>query len=300
MPGTGEPLQLYRCRRAEEGLPFGGQDEVSLRPPLEERLAPVLRPLHKAWERVAPVLGAGAERALAVVRAYPGWTAGLGVGLVVVLGLGTFEKVRRDDPVYQARELLEAGKPADALKRLEDVPAEEKKDRDAALRQVRARALHGLNRHNEEHSVLAGLDAEARESVTGPVLDALAEDFGEDETAKGLRKVLSALPKERVKEHFEELANEETSEKQWGALRYLEAVQSTDGLDLVKLYTRSLDSKNCGTRARSARRLAALGAADAVPALKRLSEQPREKALLGSKNCGQDEAEDAIRTLTKK
>jgi serine/threonine-protein kinase len=300
MPGIGEPLQLYRCRRAAEGLPFGGQDEVSMRPPLEERLAPVVRPLRKAWERVAPVLGAVAERALSVVRANPGRTAGVAVGVVAVLGIGTFEKVRRADPVYQARELLETDKPADALKRLEDVPAEVKKDKDAAIRQVRARALHGLNRHDEEHSVLAGLDVEARESVEGRVLDALAEDFGEDETDKGLRKVLSALPKGRVKEHFEELANEEPTPKQWGALRYLEAVQSTDGLDLVKLYTRSLDSKNCGTRARSARRLAALGDADAVPALKRLSEQPRDKALLGSKNCGQDEAEDAIRTLTKK
>jgi serine/threonine-protein kinase len=300
MPGIGEPLQLYRCRRAAEGLPFGGQDEVSMRPPLEEQLAPVVRPLRKAWERVAPVLGVVARRALAVVRAHPGRAAGVGVGLVVVLGLGTFEKLRRDDPVYQARELLETGKPADALKRLTDVPAEVKKDKDAAMRQVRARALHGLNRHEEEHSVLAGLDAEARESVERQVLDALAEDFGEDETDKGLRKVLAALPKEHVKQSFEELAAEEPSPRQWGALRYLEAVQSTDGVNLVRLYMRSLDSKNCGTRARSARRLAALGDADAVPALKRLSEQPREKALLGSKNCGQDEAEDAIRTLTKK
>ncbi len=300
MPGNGEPLQLYRCRRAAEGLPFGGQDEVSMSPPLEERFAPVVQPLRKVWKLVAPMLGAVAERVLAVVRANPGRTAGVGLGLVVVLGVGTFELVRRDDPVYQARELLEADKPVDALKRLEDVPAEVKKDKAAAMRQVRARALHGLSRHGEEHSVLAGLDMEARESVEGQVLDALAEDFGEDETDKGLRKVLSILPKERVKEHFEELATEEPSPKQWGALRYLEAVQSTDGLNLVRLYMRSLESKNCGTRARSARRLAALGDADAVPALKRLSEQPREKALLGSKNCGQDEAEDAIRTLTKK
>ena len=165
---------------------------------------------------------------------------------------------------------------------------------------MRARALHGLERHEEEHSVLAGLDAEAREALEEPVLDGLAEDFGEDEADKGLRKLLSTLPKERVKQHFEELAEAEPSPRQWGALRYLEAVQSTDGLDLVKLYTRSLESKNCGVRARSARRLAAPRGPEAVPALEQLSKLPKDKAVLGSKNCGQDEAKDALETLSKK
>jgi serine/threonine-protein kinase len=295
MPVTGEPLQLYRCRRAEEGLPFGGQDEVSMRPALTEQFLPVVRPMQVAWSRVVAVLRAVTERAWKLVRTYPGQTAGVGLGLVAVLGLGSYELARRAHPVYQARELLEAGKLVEALKRLEGVPPEEKKN--AAVPQLRARALHGLDRHDEEQTVLAGLEAEARESMEPPVLDALAEDFGEDEADKGLRKLLASLPKARVKAHFEELAEEAPSPRQWGALRYLEAVQSTEGLDLVKLYTRALESKTCGVRTNSARRLAALGDTSAVPALERLSKLPREK---GTKSCGQPEATEALRTLTKK
>ncbi|WP_233261437.1 protein kinase [Vitiosangium sp. GDMCC 1.1324] len=298
MPGSGEPLRIHRCRRAADGLPFGGQDEVSMRAPHEGQLGPVMRPLRAAWDEVTRVARRAGEWVVELVRAYPGRTAGVSLGLVAVVGLTSYEVARRNDPVYQARELLETGKPADALKRLSEVPAGAKKD--APVRQVRARALHGLDRHEEEHSVLAGLDAEARESVEPPVLDGLAEDFGEDEANKGLRKLLSTLPKELVKKRFEHLADEEPSPRQWGALRYLEAVQSTDGLDLVKLYTQALESKNCGIRARSARRLAGLGDPRAVPALEQLSKTPKDKAVLGSKNCGQDEAADALETLTKK
>jgi serine/threonine-protein kinase len=298
LPGTGEPLRLYRCRRAAEGLPFGGQDEVSLRPPLKERLEPVLRPMRAAASRVAALAGKLALRAVALAKVNPRRTAGVSLGVVAVLGLGTFEVMRRSDPVYQARALLERNQPSDALKRLSHVPAEEKKN--VAVQQVRARALHALKRHGEEYAALGALDAAVRDSVEDPVLELLAEDFGEDEGDRGLRKLLSSFSKERVTEHFEELAEQEPSAAQWGALRYLEAVQSTDGLNLVKVYTRSLESTNCGTRARAARRLAALGNADAVPALQKLSQQPKDKAVVGSRNCGQDEAEDAIRTLTKK
>ena len=294
MPGNGEPLRIHRCRRSPEGLPFGGQDEVSLTPPIEEQLGPVMKPVRA----VASLARTVAERTVTLVRAWPRQTAGVGLGLVAVLGLGSYEVSRRGEPVYQARELMEAGQPEDALKRLAEVPAEAKKD--AAVLQLRARALHGLERHEEEHSVLAGLDDAAREALETPVLDGLAEDFGADEADKGLRKLMSTLPKEPVKKHFEELADEEPSPRQWGALRYLEAVQSTDGLDLVTLYTRSLESKNCGVRARSARRLAGLGDPKAVPALEQLSKLPKDKAVAGSKNCGQDEAKDALVTLSKK
>ncbi|QRN98916.1 protein kinase [Archangium violaceum] len=300
MPGNGEPLRLHRCRRSPEGLPFGGQDEVSMRPPLTEQLAPVMRPVRAIWNRLEqaarPVVERVVERVMALARAYPGQTLGVSLGVVAVLGVGSYEVVRRGDPVYQARVLVEEGKAAEALKRLSEVPAETKKD--GAVPQVRAWAMHALKRHEDEHAALVGLDAEARESIEDPVLDGLAEDFGEDEGDKGLRKLLSTFPKERVREHFEELAEEEHSPRQWGALRYLEAVQTTAGLDLVKLYSGALESKNCAVRARAARRLAGLGNPEALPALEQLSKLPREKS--GPRNCGQDEAEDAIKTLTKK
>jgi serine/threonine-protein kinase len=36
-----------------------------------------------------------------------------------------------------------------------------------------------------------------------------------------------------------------------------------------------------------------------VPALTKLTEQPKEKQPLGAKNCGQDEAATALQTLKK-
>ena len=100
-----------------------------------------------------------------------------------------------------------------------------------------------------------------------------------------------------MKDRYEALAEEpgELSSRQWGALRYLEAMQATDGVDLVALYTRALGSKDCAVRASSARRLKALGDPKAVPALETLSSAPRN----GTRNCGQSEAREALDTLKK-
>jgi serine/threonine-protein kinase len=165
---------------------------------------------------------------------------------------------------------------------------------------VRARALHALARHNEEHATLAALEPEAREASEASVLAGLAEDFGADESDRGLRRLLASFPPETLHARFEDLAEADYSLAQWGALRYLEAVQRTDGLNLVKLYSAALASRNCGVRAKAARRLGALGNPEAVPALTRLSKQPREEGIFTSKNCGQDEAAAALQALKKK
>jgi serine/threonine-protein kinase len=284
LPGRGDSLQLYRSKRAAEGPPFGGRDLGSA--------ATEKRPLLK------PSLGALRQKATEFASNRARRRVLLGVAWVVLILIGVGLWLRNQSPAYQARRLLDEGKPAEALKHLDAAPAEDRKA--PRLRQVRALALHALNRHDEEHDVLTALDAEARQDVEARVLDGLAEDFGRDEGDKGLRKLLGALPKNRLHGRFEGLAESGYSPKQWGALRYLEAAQDTEGLDLVELYTAALASEDCGVRAKAARRLGALGDTDAVAALTKLAQTPREKQLLiGSKNCGQDEAQAALETLQK-
>jgi serine/threonine protein kinase, bacterial len=296
LPGTSETLPLFRCRRAPEGLPFGGQDEVSMRPALQERLGQALRPVLRARDTLLWAVREAARRGGERVRQNPRRALGVGLGLCVILGVGTAEAVRRSHPAFTARTLLADGKHKDALEQLDTLSAEDKKD--AAVQQVRARALHAANRHDEEQGLLTRLAA-ARESLDGAVLDGLAEDFGEDERGRRLRSLLDALPKEVVRARFEDLAEGAASPRQWGALRYLEASQATEGLDLVALYSRALQEKNCDVRASAARRLGGLADPKAVSALEALSQQPRDKALNRGRNCGQDEAREALETLTK-
>ncbi len=288
MPGSGEPLQLYRCLRASEGLPFGGKDEASQRPPragppLVKRLRPLLWPL---W----------AERTLARARGNPRGALGVGLAVAALVGAVTSFELRRRDPLVQAQELLEEGKPAEALKRLAELP--EASQQEPVVKRVRAAVHHAKGEHSEEYTLLASLAEPERADVETRVLDGLAEDFGSDEVDKELRKLLNTLPKERVREHFAELAVQKHTLQQWGALRYLDMVQQdTRGLDVLRLYVQALESPNCAVRGRAARQLASLGDAAAVPALERLSQLPKEK---GSKSCGQDEAREALQAFTKK
>ncbi len=277
LPGQGEPLKLYRSKHTStEGPPFGGRD-----------MGEAPTQMHSVLPRI---LGA---RLMKFARARSRLLTGVTVA-AVMLAVGGVQLWRWSrSPEVQARKLIVDGKPAEALKRLDAAPAEERKSPE--LRQVRALALHGLNRHDDEHEVLVALEASPRKAVGQLVLDALAEDFGADESDKGLRKLLGTLPKDKLRSRFESLAEGDASAKQWGALRYLEASQDTEGLDLVGLYAEALGSEDCGVRAKAARRLGALGSTKAIPALTKLAEQP----LSGTKSCGQDEAAAALQNLKK-
>ncbi|MBJ6759947.1 protein kinase [Myxococcaceae bacterium JPH2] len=306
LPGREEQLQLYRCVRAAEGAPFGERFASKPRP----------SPLIAIREQALAVLSAGVARARAVpfkelLRTLPGRLRELAVhlrrqprqlgavaGAAVLLVGGIAWVVHSRDAVVQSRALLAEGKPAEALKRLNALAEPEKSS--PSVKQARAAAMHALGKHDPEHDLLATLGEADRTDVRDWVLDGLAEDFGESESDRGLRRLLDSLPEKHVLARFEDLAAEKYSARQWGALRYLEASQHTEGLNLVKMYSASLESRDCGVRARAARRLAALGDADAIPALTRLTEQPRDKGLLGLKSCGHDEAEDALRQLRKK
>ncbi len=286
LPGVGGALQLYRAKRAAEGLPFGVPPSTDAS--LSKKTGMMATRPRLAWPRGTGLQGRTLRLAVG------GAVAGL-----FLLGSGVAVWHWNQSPDIQARRLLKADKPAEALKRIDAVPLEERKQ-DAALQGTRARALHALNRHTEELNTLLALEADAKEDVAPEVLEGLAEDFGEDEGDKGLRKLLAAFPKKALHGHFESLAEGEYSPKQWGALRYLEAMQDTEGVDLVRVYTAALAAKGCGVRAKAARRLGALGDADAVPALTKLANAPKERAVFSGKNCGQDEAADALQLLKKK
>jgi serine/threonine protein kinase, bacterial len=295
LPVSGEPLRLHRCLRAPEGPPFGGRDVLPERPALTGLLAsqllPVVRPVRQA-------LGQALEQATPVAtlaRAHPLRALGVGLGVALVLGLVAYQVARWRNPLSQAWGRVEEGRSAEALARLAELSEEEQQA--AALRRVRAAALHAVDQHEEEEKVLAGLGEAGLREVEDRVLEGLAEDFAQREGDKGLRKVLANVPRERLWTHFAKLAAEAYSPRQWGALRYLDAEQATEGLELVELYAQSLESTDCTVRARAARRLGALGNAEALPALEKLGQEPREK---GAKSCGHDEARAALRTLKKK
>ncbi|MCY1039856.1 protein kinase [Corallococcus sp. bb12-1] len=283
LPGRQEKIQLYRLTRAAEGSPFaealGVKDAGSKRSPLE----------------VLSGLGTKVRDGVVMLRQRPR-VLGAAVVALVLMGAGVAWSVHANDPLVRARGLLKDGQPVDALQVLEgpDVP------KGAATTRLRAVANHAQGTHDKEHTLLLGLDKEGRAGLEMGLLDGLAEDFGNSEQDRSVRRVLETLPKATVRSHFEALARGEPSMKQWGGLRYLESVQDTEGLDLVGLYTSSLDSTDCGVRTKAATRLAALGNPAALPTLTRVAEAAREKPAAGTRACNPQAFTRALEELKKK
>ncbi|QSQ23006.1 protein kinase [Pyxidicoccus parkwayensis] len=295
LPGREEQLQLYRCQRAAEGPPYGDRFTASGgMGSLLGRVTGALAPLGARLKAV-PMKERLAAGVMAVRRS-PRLQAIL-VGMLVLAGVGIAWEVHRNSPPVRAMALLDEGKKDDARKLLDAVPDEDQKE--PAWQWARAAVYHAQNSHRSEHALLSRMDEAMREKVNERVLDGLAEDYTRDESDT-VAKLISRFPKERVVSHFDDLAEEPYSPKQWGALRYLEFAKTTDGVDLVHAYINALEAKDCGVRAQAAVRLEALGDDDAVPALTRVTEQPREKKLLGSGSCGHDEASRALQKLAPK
>ncbi|QSQ12976.1 protein kinase domain-containing protein [Myxococcus landrumensis] len=308
LPAREEQLQLYRCLRAAEGPPFGGRLEKQSA--LAVRLAPALRKTSVAMDSFKERLRAFSlkdalrssvdparmkqrvARTVAFARAKPKQAAAMFGALVLMAG-GVAWVVHRGSPAVHAMSLLKDGNKTEALAVLNATSNEEQKQ--APVRRALAATHHALGNHDKERVLLATLDAEGRAAVEDSVLDGLAEDFGRGDT-EDLARLLGTFPKERIRPHFLDRVEEDFSPTQWGALRYLDAVKATEGIDLVVAYTKALDGKDCGVRRVAARRLGQLGNMDAVPALVRLAELTSSK----SGDCGQDEANRAIQKLNKK
>lgn len=165
---------------------------------------------------------------------------------------------------------------------------------------LKAAALHKAGRRDGERGLLLAQPYQVLHAAHPLLLESLAEDFSEGETDATLKELMLIVPAKRLTPAFVDFAKGPLSAKQWGALRWLDATQTAQGLDLVARYAHSLQSKSCRVRQLAAQRLAALGDVDAVGALRDLSELPKDEGPGGPVNCGQDEAADAIRQLKKK
>lgn len=131
------------------------------------------------------------------------------------------------------------------------------------------------------------------EHLETAAVEALADDFGHQEAAR-LRKLMDALPRAEMLPPLQALAKGEASWAQWGALRFVDLEYAGQGLPLVELYARALDSRDCGTRRVAAKRLGELRSGDAVEPLTKLRMVERKK---GEPDCGQEAATQALQSL---
>ncbi len=219
------------------------------------------------------------------------WQVVLGVGIAVAVAVGL--AVFIGDAERSARRLVDAGRGSEALQVIEDSGA--RKD-EWPMKMLRATALHQVGRHSEELEVMKAVPAG---TVFEPLaLEALADDYSRKE-APALRKVLAELPKVAVLPVLQGLAKGEASRAQWGALRFIDVEYAGQGLPLVALYVRALESNDCQIRGVAAKRLGELRSADAIDALKKLKEQPRKRGFFADEDCGHEAAATALRKLER-
>lgn len=214
---------------------------------------------------------------------------------VVIAALPSALRHAPRSALARAEGLLKRGRPEDALP-LIDGALRSGSPEAGPLLGLQAAALHRLRRHDEEHRLVAEHRAQALAAPHPLLLESLAEHFAENEADQTLRELLESAPAQELRARFAALAQEEPSRRQWGALRYLD-LSGAEGLDRVALYAASLRSSDCEVRRAAARRLAELDDLTAIPALRQLSETPKEDGL---GDCGQDEAAEAIRALRRR
>lgn len=194
--------------------------------------------------------------------------------------------------VERAKEELATGHAAEALATIDAALAEAKGDVPTLL-SLKVGALHALQREEDSRAMLREAPYQVLFPATDAVLGALAEDFGAQEGDDEVLGWLSMVPLTAGEATLRRFANGPASLRQWGALRFLDVSQRTQGLEVPKLYAASLRAESCVVRAVAATRLGALGDDDAIGALRELSESAKSTSI----NCGQDEAAEAIRVL---
>jgi len=202
-------------------------------------------------------------------------------------------------PVERLEKLLRGGHAAEALELVDRELPDAKGDRPVLL-SLKAAALHRLGRPDAERLLLRDSPYQTLHVADPLLLEALAEDWADQEGDAFLAEMLAIVPAETLDPAFTELAGEPPSLRQWGALRYLDTANRAGALELVRRYAASLASTNCPVRVKAARRLAELGDLEAIGALRELAETPKDEVKDALIDCGQDEAGDAIRALKRK
>ena len=117
-----------------------------------------------------------------------------------------------------------------------------------------------------------------------------------------MHKVLADFPKTLALPVLQALANEPLQSParavtwgQWGALRFIDLEYAGQGLPLVELYLRALDSSDCHVRGAAAKRLGELRNGAALEPLRKLKDLPHKK----DEDCGQGAAAQAVKALEK-
>ena len=257
-------------------------------------------------ERLLPTLSAWARKA-----AFPFKVAWVGLrllepdmkrSLLVALGILAMAPavwaLLPPGPAERAAQLIAQGRASEALEVVTRA-LPEKPGHVPELLALKAAALHRLNRLEEEREVLRVHTYQALHAAHPLLLEALAEDYATTESDAELKDLLAVVPDRALRPAFEAFATGPRGRKQWGALRYLDYAGKHQRLDRVDLYSAALGDSDCGVRARAALRLSELKDDDAIPALRQLSETPKEESVTGRLNCGQDEAAEAIRQLRR-
>ncbi|MFT3711168.1 MAG: serine/threonine-protein kinase [Archangium sp.] len=197
--------------------------------------------------------------------------------------------------VERAEEELAKGKPAEALTTI-DAALPDARGTYPALLSLKVASLHELNREEDARALLRQSPYQVLFPARAAIIELLAEDYALAESDPEVTEWLELLPPVLLDATLLRFAAEPPSDRQWGALRYLDTMDRAGKLDLAERYAVSLESKSCEVRALAALRLGALGDPDVIPALRELSESPKEEG----KNCGHDEAAEAIRALKKR
>ncbi|MBX7098645.1 MAG: serine/threonine protein kinase [Myxococcaceae bacterium] len=241
----------------------------------------------------------GAKATLAAAQGLsPQWRRAVGLTALAALLVPAAWAAWPPTVAQQAAHLIETGAAEQALEQLElrelAAPGEVPE-----LSALEVAALHRLNRHDEERERLRSRPYQTLYAAHPLLLEALAEDMGAREDDEELRNLMGLLPPEVLDPPFRLLAKGPRSRRQWGALRYLDRSDRAGNLDRVELYGRALNDDDCRIRARAASRLGELGDADAIDALRTLSERPKDEQRGEKLNCGQDEAAEAIRQLRR-
>ncbi len=260
----------------------------------------VARPPSGVVAAPAAAVAPGAAQALEVVRKTgehllklprrTRWVAAGVAGAVLLLAFA-LSRLSTDPAVAKAAELLDQGRPAQAL---EVINAAQGRN-EGALRMLRAEALHQQQHHSEEWSLVALTPEDGLSKMRPALLAALMTDYPKNDDDEGLRAALARLPKAQLRE-VRQWAKGSWSQAQWGALRWADS-EHLDGTDLVTGYLKVLESTDCEALATAARRLGELGDTRAVEPLKRLAAQPRRQVLIFTRSCGEDEAASALRKL---
>lgn len=253
-----------------------------------------------AWT-AAHNYGLGAEPDDVVTQALPTsggakWKVGLYLSLAALVGLVVAGVMWWNGPARKARRLIDAGRGSEALQVIDDAGD---RARGGAFPMLRAAALHQVNRHDEEMELLRAVPETQPLEVLA--LEGLAEDFARKET-QALRKLLASFPKARALPLYQALALGEPGKAQWGALRFIDQEYAGQGLPLVKLYVRALESNECRLRTVAARRLGELRNAEAVEPLKKLRDLPKKRSggvFGGEDDCGHGAAATALKQLDR-